>query len=91
MSEVLIKAPEAARRIGVSLVVVQRIIAVLLMVVFVGCGEDEPEKVKLKEDEGPVKRIIWAKDGSRMALIPAGSFEMGDYFDEGRERRTPCA
>ena len=68
---------------------VQRFIAVLLvlMVVFVGCGEDEPEKVKPKEvdevaDEGPMKRIIWETDGAKMALIPAGSFEMGDSKDE---------
>jgi len=59
---------------------VQRLVVVLLvlMVVFVGCGEDEPEKVKPKENEGPVKEITWEKDGSKMALIPAGSFEMGD-------------
>ena len=28
------------------------------------------------------KKIIWDKDGSEMVLIPAGSFEMGDHFDE---------
>ena len=68
---------------------VQRLIILLLvlMVVFVGCGEDEPEKVKPKEvdevaDEGPMKRIIWEADGAKMALIPAGSFEMGDSKDE---------
>ena len=57
----------------------------LLLVVLVGCGEDEPEKVKPKEvdaDEGPMKRIIWEADGASMALIPAGSFEMGDSKDE---------
>ena len=55
---------------------IQRLFAVLLvLVVFVGCGDDEPEKVKPKE-EGPVRRIIWKKDGARMELIPAGSFEM---------------
>ena len=26
--------------------------------------------------------ITWAKDNSQMALISAGSFEMGDHFDE---------
>ena len=26
-------------------------------------------------------RITWSKDGSEMALIPAGSFEMGDHLD----------
>ena len=60
---------------------IQRFVVVLLvMVFFVGCGEDEPEKVKPKEDERPAKRIIWKKDGSRMALIPAGSFEMGHHL-----------
>jgi formylglycine-generating enzyme required for sulfatase activity len=28
-------------------------------------------------------RIRWNKDGKDMALIPAGSFEMGDHFGEG--------
>ena len=50
------------------------VILLLLMVVWVGCGEDEPEKVKPKE-------IIWGKDNAKMALIPAGSFEMGDHLD----------
>jgi len=63
-----------------------RIFAVLLMVVFVGCGEDEPEKVKPKQvemvDEGPKRRIVWEKDGVKMTLIPAGSFEMGDQKGE---------
>ena len=27
------------------------------------------------------QKITWEKDGSEMALIPAGSFEMGDHFD----------
>ena len=30
-------------------------------------------------------KITWNKDGSQMALIPAGSFEMGDHFNQGRE------
>ncbi len=45
------------------------------------------------QDEGaPVppsgnQRIItWAKDNSQMVLIPAGSFEMGDHFDESPPR-----
>ena len=29
------------------------------------------------------KKIIWEKDGSEMALIPAGSFEMGDHSMKG--------
>ena len=52
---------------------VQRLVILLLvlMVVFVGCGEDEPEKVK---------RIIWTEDGAEMVLIPAETFVMGDHF-----------
>lgn len=69
---------------------IQRFVVVLLMIIFIGCGEDEPEKVKPKEvvnaneviDEGPKRRIIWETDGAKMALIPAGSFEMGDSKDE---------
>lgn len=40
------------------------VILLLIMVVWVGCGEDEPGKVKPKEvdevaDERPMRRIIW--------------------------------
>ena len=70
---------------------IQRFVVVLLMqvVIFAGCGEDEPDKVKPKKavDEGPKKRIIWEKDGARMALVPGGSFNMGRdndaYSEEG--------
>ena len=27
------------------------------------------------------EKIKWNKDGAEMALIPAGSFEMGDHLD----------
>ncbi|HIN31228.1 TPA: hypothetical protein EYM82_20370, partial [Candidatus Poribacteria bacterium] len=56
----------------------------VMMVVFVGCGGDEPEKIKPKEvvDEGPAQEIIWETDSAKMTLIPAGSFEMGDSKDE---------
>ena len=50
------------------------LLLLLMMVVWVGCGEDDPEKVKPNE-------IIWGKDNAKMALIPAGSFEMGDHLD----------
>ena len=66
-------------------IMIQRsVILLLMMVVFVGCGEDEPDKVKPKEvvDEGPAQEIIWEKDNAKMVLIPAGSFEMGDSKDE---------
>ena len=69
---------------------IQRFVVVLLVmvVVFVGCGEDEPEKVKPKEDEAS-KEIIWKKDGAKMVLIPAGSFEMGDHSNEGPSDERP--
>jgi formylglycine-generating enzyme required for sulfatase activity len=54
---------------------VQRSVVVLLviMVAFIGCGDDELEKVKPKNvgDLPPLG----------MALIPVGSFGMGDYLD----------
>ena len=35
-------------------------------------------------DDGRGPEIItWEKDGSEMVLIPSGSFEMGDHFNEG--------
>ena len=34
-------------------------------------------------------KITWNKDGSQMALIPAGSFEMGDHFNEGNVLELP--
>ena len=77
---------------------IKRLVVVLLvMMVFISCGEDEPEKVKLQEvvdekevvDKGPKKRIIWEKDSAEMVLIPAGSFEMGGHFNEGLARERP--
>ena len=35
------------------------------------------------------ERITWNKDSSEMALIPAGSFEMGDHFGEGNGNERP--
>mgnify|MGYP000877256399 FL=1 len=39
---------------------VQRSVILLLvmMIVFVGCGEDGPEKVKPKEEEGPDESFV---------------------------------
>ena len=62
----------------------------VLVVVFVGCGEeiadDEDKSIKdLVEDEALVedeKKITWEKDGSKMVLIPSGSFQMGDHLDK---------
>ena len=85
MSEDLIKASEVARRIGVSLVVVQRIFAVLL-VALVGsvCAEDAKELLVASAQElkgAEAQKIIWKKGGAKMALISAGSFRMGDHLD----------
>ncbi|MDP6584234.1 MAG: formylglycine-generating enzyme family protein, partial [Anaerolineales bacterium] len=35
------------------------------------------------------ERITWKKDGSEMVLIPAGSFNMGDHFNEAEPRSLP--
>ena len=86
MSEDLIKASEVARRIGVSLVVVQRIFAVLL-VALVGsvCAADAKEVVvaSAKELKGiKAKTIIWKKDGAEMVLIPEVILRGKDPYDE---------
>ena len=62
------------------------LLLLLMMVVWVGCGEDEPEKVKPKvvdevADEGPMKRIIWEADGAKMVLIE-GFARTKDTYDE---------
>ena len=61
---------------------VQRLVILLLvlMVVFVGCDEDEPVE-DLKDTDA--KNIILG-----MALISAGSFEMGDHFNVEEEPDT---
>ena len=35
------------------------------------------------------QKIKWNKDGAKMVLIPAGSFEMGDHFNEGQASERP--
>jgi len=35
------------------------------------------------------EKIVWKKDGSEMMLIPGGSFEMGDHFNEGGTNERP--
>jgi len=66
--------------------------------VFWGCSdessnEDEVVKDLVKDepviDTEPEKDITWDKDGKVMVLIPAGSFEMGDQFREGKEDELP--
>merc|ERR1711964_901807 len=50
-----------------------------------------PEVPKGLADDGLVlaEQITWEKDNSQMVLIPAGSFEMGDHFNEGESRELP--
>ena len=45
----------------------------MMLVISIGCSNDELEKVKPKDIEDPPPL--------GMALIPAGSFEMGDHLD----------
>ncbi|MDP7281170.1 MAG: SUMF1/EgtB/PvdO family nonheme iron enzyme [Candidatus Poribacteria bacterium] len=53
----------------------------LLLLLTVSLWAVEGDEV---ENQEPVleEKIIWDKDGSEMALIPAGSFEMGDSKNE---------
>ena len=50
--------------------------------------EPKPEKPEPKEEEKEEKpkklpdKITWQKDGSKMVLIPGGSFQMGDHLDK---------
>ena len=49
------------------------------LLVLVGLSEESANEVKDEvADTSPEKKIIWEKDRKEMALIPAGSFEMGD-------------
>jgi formylglycine-generating enzyme required for sulfatase activity len=74
------------------------ILLLLVLLVLVGCGDEftEDEEKALKDlvkdkvvADASEKEIIWKKDGKEMVLIPAGSFEMGDHFDEGRDDELP--
>ena len=70
----------------VNFVFRKSVIALMLLeLVFWGCGGDE----LIKPKEGPKKVITWRKDGARMMLIPAGSFEMGDHFNDGEANELP--
>ena len=53
-------------------------VVLLVMFISAGCDEDKLDKAL---DQRPAKRITWKKDDAKMALIPAGSFEMGDHLD----------
>ena len=57
----------------------------------------QPEQVRPEEkvdeiiDAGPANAIVWEQDGAKMALIPAGSFDMGDHSadEEGQNSERP--
>ena len=71
------------------------ICSLLIGIILVGCGEDEmiedqPEITRTEVvDNTPLRVITWEKDGAAMVLVPAGSFEMGDHFDEGVADELP--
>ena len=46
-------------------------------------------EVVANDNVGPVEEFVSPTDGSRMVLIPAVSFEMGDHLDEGSPREQP--
>ena len=79
----------------VNFMVQRSVIFLMLMIVFIGCGEDELDKVKpievevVVDEEVPIK-IIWKKDSTKMVLIPAGSFEMGIILKRERLMNVPC-
>ena len=60
-------------------------VVLLVMFIWAGCDEDKLDRTI---DKGPAKRITWKKDDAKMALIPAGSFEMGDHLD-GMKNASP--
>ena len=67
------------------------LLSLMVVVILVGCGEEKENVVKeevRKENTGLAQEIIWEKDGAKMVLIPAGSFEMGDHLD-GMKRAQP--
>ena len=49
------------------------------------------EKVDEIIDAGPANAIVWKQDGAKMALIPAGSFDMRDHSadEEGHDSEDP--
>ena len=64
----------------------------LVLLAFSVYAEDEKVVVvgSAKELKGiTAKKVIWKKDGAKMVRIPAGSFEMGDHFNEGSDRERP--
>ncbi|MAE18542.1 hypothetical protein CMK12_06375 [Candidatus Poribacteria bacterium] len=78
--------PDLAKKIEMRKCLTLIGVCLLMSAVLAGCGEVEKDVVKEKvKKENPelAKEIIWEADGAKMVLIPPGSFEMGDHFDEG--------
>ena len=71
------------------------ICSLLIGIILTGCGEDEiveeQSEITVTEvvDDTPLRVITWEKDGASMVLIPSGSFEMGNPFDEGEADERP--
>ena len=66
----------------------------LVFLVFLGCGkevtkEEEKPNIVIQTELPLPDKITWEKDGKEMILIPAGSFEMRDHFNEGSEDELP--
>ena len=66
----------------------------LVLLVFLGCGkevtkEEEKPNIVIQTELPLPDKITWEKDGNAMVLIRAGSFEMGDHFNEGLEGELP--
>ena len=66
----------------------------LFLLICFGCSDESSNQDETVKDDiivktGPEKEIVWEKDGKEMVLIPAGSFEMGDHFSEGKEVELP--
>ncbi|MDP6995881.1 MAG: formylglycine-generating enzyme family protein [Candidatus Poribacteria bacterium] len=51
--------------------------------------EEEKEEEKEEKPKKLPDKITWQKDGSKMVLIPGGSFQMGDHFNEGTAWERP--
>lgn len=49
----------------------------------------EGSTVSPENTNNALPKITWKKDGAKMSLIPAGSFEMGDHFNEGEASERP--
>jgi len=68
-----------------------RLILLVVLVFSVYAKDQKPLVVESdKELKGVTdKKILWKKDGAKMVLIPAGSFQMGDHFNEGKDNEWP--